>query len=158
MPLRWFNREQTWLLPPTLGELVPMLEQAENITGKRSLVTLADGGYHTAANLMAGKDRGQTLVMAERYQAEVHEPYFKDHFDYDPDDDCYICPHHQRLSFRGLRKSPSLVCGQSVSTEHRGQPVAAVQPTVPVPGTNVVGEPCGSALLINYCVSTDNGC
>jgi transposase len=23
MPLRWFNREQAWLLPPTLGELVP---------------------------------------------------------------------------------------------------------------------------------------
>ena len=23
MPLRPFNREQTWLLPPTLGELIP---------------------------------------------------------------------------------------------------------------------------------------
>ena len=62
------------------GQLVPMLEQAESTSGKRSPITLADGGYHTAANLVAGEDRDQTLVMAERYQAGVHEPYFKDHF------------------------------------------------------------------------------
>ena len=32
------------------GQLVPMLEQAELVTGARVPITLADGGYHTAAN------------------------------------------------------------------------------------------------------------
>ena len=87
------------------GQLVPMLEQAEELTGERIPTTLADGGYHTAANLEAGKKRGQTLVMAERYQAKVQTPYFKDHFAYDSTTDSYICPQGQRLPFRGLRKS-----------------------------------------------------
>ncbi len=35
-----------------------MLEQAEEMIGERVPVTLADGGYHTAANLAAGEQRG----------------------------------------------------------------------------------------------------
>ncbi len=50
------------------GQLVPMLERAEEVTGQRVPVTLADGGYHTAANLEAGEHRGQLLVMGERYR------------------------------------------------------------------------------------------
>ncbi len=88
------------------GQLVPMMEQAEELTGERVQITLADGGYHTAANLEAGESRGQTLVMAERYQGAVQGPYFKDQFAYEAVTDSYICPHGQRLPFRGLRKSP----------------------------------------------------
>ncbi len=87
------------------GQFVPMLEQAEKLIGQRVPVTLADGGYHTAASLEAGERRGQVLVMAERYQREVQTPYFKDQFAYDATTDSYICPHGQRLPFRGLRKS-----------------------------------------------------
>jgi len=87
-------------------QLVPMLEQAEESTGKRAQITLAGGGYHTAANLDAGEQRGQTLVMAERYQGEAQAPYFKDQFVYDTVSDSYSCPHGQNLPFRGLRKSP----------------------------------------------------
>lgn len=88
------------------GQLVPMLEKAEEMTGKRVPVTLADGGYHTAASLQAGDSRGQLLVMGERYHEEVRGPYFKDRFTYDTATDSYICPQGQRLPFRGLRKSP----------------------------------------------------
>lgn len=87
------------------GQLVPMLEQAEEITGYRSPVTLADGGYHTASALDAGEKRGQVLVMGERYEKDSARPYFKDRFHYDSDNDAYICPHGQRLRFCGLRKS-----------------------------------------------------
>jgi transposase len=87
------------------GQLIPMLEQAQEVTGECSPVTLADGGYHTVANLIAGERRGQTLVMAERYQAEVQDPYFKDQFGYDTATDSYTCPQGHRLPFRGLRKS-----------------------------------------------------
>jgi len=88
------------------GQLVPMLQKAEEITGERCPVTLADGGYHTAANLEAGQWRGQTLVMSERYHAEVQDSYSKDQFTYDAATDSYFCPHGQDLPFRGLRKSP----------------------------------------------------
>ncbi len=47
------------------AQLVPMLEKAEELTGQRVPVTLADGGYYTAASLEAGERRGQQLVMGE---------------------------------------------------------------------------------------------
>jgi transposase len=95
------------------GQFVPMLEQAEELIGQRVPVTLADGGYHTAASLEAGERRGQVLVMAERYQGEVQAPYFKDQFAYDAATDSYICPHGQRLPFRSLRKS-KLISSRSI--------------------------------------------
>jgi hypothetical protein len=95
------------------GQLVPMLDQAEELTGERVPTTLADGGYHTAANLAAGKDRGQTLVMAERYQGAAKNPYFKDHFLYDAETDSYLCPKGHRLRFCGLRRCKSAALGQN---------------------------------------------
>jgi transposase len=87
------------------GQLVPMLEQTEELTGERVQTTLADGGYHTAANLETGERRGQLLVMPERYKEMEHNPYFKDNFTYDAASDSYLCPKGQRLSFQGFRKS-----------------------------------------------------
>jgi transposase len=87
------------------GQLVPMLEQAEELTGQRAPITLADGGYHTAASLEAGERRGQLLVMGERYKDSCTGPYFKDRFDYDAASDSYTCPNGHRLPFRGLRRS-----------------------------------------------------
>lgn len=87
------------------GQLIPMLEQAEELTGEPVSVTLADGGYHTAANLKAGHDRGQTLVMAERYENAQNNPYFKDQFKYNPDTDTYLCPQGCYLRFIGMRRN-----------------------------------------------------
>ena len=39
-------------------QLVPMLEEAEEMTGERADVTLADGGYHSGPNLQACATRG----------------------------------------------------------------------------------------------------
>ena len=74
-----------------------MLEQAEETTGTRVPVTLADGGYHTARNLQAGESRSDPLVMPERYHADVRGPYFKDRFVYDFATDSYLCPRGQRI-------------------------------------------------------------
>ena len=82
-----------------------MLEQAEELTGQRVDLTLADGGYHTAANLVAGEQRGQRLVMTERYPKATQGPYFKDQFRYDASTDSYLCPQGQRLPFSGIRKN-----------------------------------------------------
>ncbi len=93
------------------GQLVPILQQAEETTGERAPVTLADGGHHTAANLEVGERRSQPLVMPERYREELQGPYFKDRFIYDETTDSYICPQGQRLPFRGLRRNNGKVPG-----------------------------------------------
>jgi transposase len=90
------------------GQLAPMLKQAEQFTGVRVPLTLADGGYHTIANLETGEQRGQKLVMPERYKQAVQDPYFKDQFIYQPDTDSYLCPKGQYLHFRGLRQNKRL--------------------------------------------------
>jgi transposase len=86
------------------GQLIPMMKQAEEITRERVKVTLADGGYHTIANLEAGKQLDQTLVMPERYQNELQDPYFKDQFAFDAATDSYVCPRGRILHFVGLRR------------------------------------------------------
>jgi hypothetical protein len=53
------------------AQLLPMLEESEEMTEGQVPVTLADGGYHTAANLREGERRGDTLVMTERYHPGV---------------------------------------------------------------------------------------
>ena len=75
------------------SSLIPMLERAEEITGVKVPVTLADGGYHSAAALQECADRGQQMVMPEppRGKATDH-PYHKDRFAYDADSDTYKCP------------------------------------------------------------------
>ena len=93
------------------AQLVPMLEKSEETTGVRVPITLADGGYHTAANLQASERRGDVLVMPERYHAGVQGPYFKDRFVYDAATDSYLCPQGQWLPFRGIRKANGKIPG-----------------------------------------------
>jgi len=94
------------------GQLASMLEQADELTGERVPITLADGGYHTVANLETGYQRGQTLVMTERYKDATQGPYFKDKFLYEPETDSYLCPKGQILHFRGLRQNKRLPSNQ----------------------------------------------
>ena len=54
-------------------------------------------------NLEVGEQRGQKLVMPERYKDAAKDPYFKDQFLYQPDTDSYLCPEGQSLHFRGMR-------------------------------------------------------
>ena len=42
------------------AQLMPMVEKSEESTGARVPITLADGGYHAAANLEAGARREGT--------------------------------------------------------------------------------------------------
>jgi transposase len=96
--------------PTDYHQLAPMLNEAEAMTGGRAETTLADGGYHTAANLEAGDQRNQTLVMSERYGESVRGPYFKDRFIYDEATDSYQCPQGQTLPFRSsMAKGNALI-------------------------------------------------
>ena len=84
------------------GQLVPLLAQAVETTGAPIPVALADGGYHSAANLAACEARGQTIVMPDPQAPRPDQPYHKDRFVYDPETDTYACPQGQTLTFQGI--------------------------------------------------------
>ena len=104
-----------------LARLTPMVEQAEEITGVRVPTILADAGYFASSHLEECARRGQRVVMPDPHQESMkQQPYHKDRFTYDEDNDCYYCPRGQTLPFlrnsrkRGetvrLYRAPRLIC------------------------------------------------
>ena len=55
--------------------LVPMMEQAEETTGTKSQMTLADAGYFAASHLAECDRRGQKVVVSR--QRFLEDPYHK---------------------------------------------------------------------------------
>lgn len=87
------------------GQLVPMVEQAEEMTGEQAEVTLADGGYHSGPNLEVCAQRKQVVIMPEAQQQALEQPYHKDRFLYDEATDSYTCPQGQRLRFTRVKRT-----------------------------------------------------
>jgi transposase len=86
------------------GHLVPLIEQAATTTETPLEQVLADGGYHSAANLAAcaAHEPPVPVLMPDPQAPRPTEAYHKDRFVYVPDTDTYICPQGQRLTFHGL--------------------------------------------------------
>ncbi len=82
-----------------------MMEQAEEMTGSKAGVTLADAGYHSGENLQSCGLRQQHVLMPESQHRALRNPYHKDRFTYDAETDTYICPHGQQLPFRSIKTS-----------------------------------------------------
>ena len=79
--------------------LVPMMEQAEETTGTKSQMTLADAGYFAASHLQECSRRGQQVVVFESRQRFLKDPYHKDQFTYNEQSDSFTCPQGQALKF-----------------------------------------------------------
>ena len=79
--------------------LVPMVEQAEETTGTKVPMTLADAGYFAASHLAECVHRGQQVVVSESRQRFLSDPYHKDQFTYDEQSDSFTCPQGQTLEF-----------------------------------------------------------
>ncbi len=84
------------------ARLVPMVDLAEEITGAKVPMTLADAGYFSGKHVVEFQQRGQQVVMPDMARPTGH-PYHKDQFTYDESDDSYICPHGQRLPHAGFK-------------------------------------------------------
>ena len=78
--------------------LVPMMEQAEETTGTRAQMTLADAGYFAASHLAECTRRGQQVVVSESRQRFLKDPYHKDRFTYDEHSDSFRCPQGRTLA------------------------------------------------------------
>ena len=79
--------------------LAPMLEQAEETTGTKSQMTLADAGYFAATHLAECARRGQEVVVSESRQRFLKDPYHKDRFTYHEQSDSFTCSQGQTLHF-----------------------------------------------------------
>ena len=85
-------------------QLVPMIEQAEETTGTKSEMTLADAAYHSGKGLEGCARRGQSVAMPETRQQLLGDPYHKDRFTYDAHSDGFRCPQGQRLQFLRIQR------------------------------------------------------
>ncbi len=81
------------------NQLVPMTERAEEMTGQKADITLADAGYDSGANLARCEERKQVIVMPQAEDHELQNPYHKDKFIHDANTDTYYCPCGQLLKY-----------------------------------------------------------
>jgi transposase len=86
-------------------QLIPMIEaSAQNAGVSEGMVTLADAGYHSGANLAGCAASGWQVLMPETHDRRRLSPYHKDHFTYQSETDTYLCPQGQILSFESRFK------------------------------------------------------
>ena len=97
-------------------QLMPMLKEAEENTGKRADISLADAGYHSGTNLQACELREQVVLMPESQYRALKHLYHKDRFSYDQATDSYICPHGQSLPFRRIRSTRGVMVREYSAT------------------------------------------
>ncbi len=84
-------------------QLVNMLEQAVDTTGKKADITLADTGYHSGTNLAACEQRKQLVAIPESQEHRLNPPNHN-RFSYDANTDSYVCPLGQTLKFIETRR------------------------------------------------------
>ena len=92
-----------------------MLEQAEETTGTRAQMTLADAGYFAASHLAECTRRGQRVVVSESRQRFLKDPYHKDQFTYERAERIFPgpgttaqAPHTHANGVATVRSSPRL--------------------------------------------------
>ena len=88
--------------PNNTARLTQMTKQAEEMTGARVPLTLADAGYFAGRHVAELHRRGQQVVMPDMARPTKH-PYHRDQFAYDDETDSYICPHGHNLHFSGMK-------------------------------------------------------
>ena len=128
--------------PDDHSQLLPMVQAAREITGQRSALTLADGGYHSGPNLAACAAEDQAVVMPEAQRKALANPYHKDAFTYDEEHDSFVCIQGQALTFRGNK----VRTGRPVMRAYRGS--AAVCRACPAFGQCTTDQLNGRALAV----------
>jgi transposase len=88
-------------------QLVPMLERVQEELGRVAEETVADGGYCTGEQLdKAEQSQFPVLVNLGQLRKSEEEggPYHSSQFEYDEENDCYLCPRGQKLEFERKQK------------------------------------------------------
>ena len=86
-------------------QLIPLIEASAHNTGTSGgVVTLADAGYHSGANLAACASSRHQVLMPGTQDRRRLSPYHKDRFTYQPETDTYLCPEEEVLSYKNSFK------------------------------------------------------
>jgi hypothetical protein len=89
-------------------QLVPMLERVKEEFGKVAEETVADSGYWSGEQLaQAEKADFPVIVNLDEIKAEreLAGPYGSSNFTYNKEDDCYICPRGEVLTYERTRQA-----------------------------------------------------
>lgn len=87
--------------PADKGALVIMTESAKEIMGVNKIKTVADKGFYDGEDIGICEGNGTTCYIPGilNYKQAPDERYNKSKFVYRPENDCYICPENQSLTF-----------------------------------------------------------
>ena len=90
-------------------QLLPMVEQTEENTSGEIEQCSADAGYSSGENIKAMEEREIDAYIPDReYQAQQRgkttNDFHKEHFIYNENRDCYICPEGETLPFSHFQK------------------------------------------------------
>lgn len=84
------------------------IQQAEETLGKECKTAVADAGYSSLTEIKDIVEKGLEVIIPSQKQAlhiPIDEPFGKDKFRYDPDNNCYICPENRILKYSHFSKT-----------------------------------------------------
>ena len=91
--------------PQDHGQLLPLVQAADALSGETATLIVADAGYHDAATIAACAELGLRVVVPEPPQpgARRHDRFRRTAFTYDASTDTYRCPAGELLTNRGIK-------------------------------------------------------
>jgi len=93
------------------GNLHELTEEVKEILEVDELSVLADKGYYNGEDIAACEKNGVKCYVPKQYYIDnkraknLDKNFSFEHFKYDSDKDCYICPMGVELKFRSLQKN-----------------------------------------------------
>ena len=87
-----------------LGQFADQVNEANKTLEKKCKEACADAGYANCDKLEKIGEQGIKVIVPSQKQACVKKPkpFDKSEFQYNKEDDCYVCPEGQRLRCRGV--------------------------------------------------------
>ena len=87
-----------------VGQLVPMVKEAQKLTGAKQAVTASDSGYGAGPDIAAAQAEGlNVLVWPMEGSSSKGQPYHASNFVYDAQTKRVTCPRGERLDFEQNR-------------------------------------------------------
>lgn len=83
------------------GQLVPMLEKAQEILQSENLEGLGDSGYYNGEQIKECEEQNITVYVPipDKSKSMAKKGRLtRDQFEYDSDEDCYLCPQGEKLN------------------------------------------------------------
>jgi transposase len=87
-----------------MNQLAPMLEKAQEILQSENLDGLGDSGYFNGSQIKACEDQNITVYVAVPNKSKSMTKkgrLTREQYEYDAEQDCYICPQGEKLTRRG---------------------------------------------------------